>query len=190
LLAAARRGDGTALEALLLRYQSHLYRFGLRVCGNVEDAGDVAQDGLISMARSLPDFRGDSSVSTWLFTIVRRFCMKKRRRSKFAPAREESLDAAVDAVHGVADPAPSPEQAVANRELARALASAIDTLDSSQREVLILRDVEGLSAAEAASSLGISVDAVKSRLHRARVAVRQELAPLLAAERSASGARA
>ena len=89
LLAAVRQGDTAALETLLVRYQPHLCGFGLRMCGNVEDAGDVAQESLISMARSVRDFRGDSSVSSWLFTIARRFCIKKRRRSKFAP-REKS----------------------------------------------------------------------------------------------------
>jgi RNA polymerase sigma-70 factor (ECF subfamily) len=148
------------------------------MCGNVEDAGEVAQESLISMARSLPDFRGDASVSSWLYTIARRFCIKKRRRSKFAPAREESLDApGTDAARRLADPAPSPEQTAANRELATALARAIDALDPSPREVLVLRDIEGLSAPEVARILDISVEAVKSRLHRARVAVRQTLAP-------------
>ncbi|HXW08372.1 MAG TPA: sigma-70 family RNA polymerase sigma factor [Vicinamibacterales bacterium] len=180
LLAAARQGDTAALEALLLRYQPHLYRFGLRMCGNEEDAGDVAQESLISMARSLRDFRGDSSVSSWLYIIARRFCIKKRRRSKFAPAREESLDGpGIDAARHLADPAPGPEQAATNRELERALVRAIDLLEPPQREVLVLRDVEGLSAPEVAKVLGVSVDAVKSRLHRARVAVRQELAPVL-----------
>ena len=180
LLSAARQGDAAALEALLVRYQPHLYRFGLRMCGNVEDAGDVAQESLISMVRSLRDFRGDSSVSTWLYTIARRFCIKKRRRSRFAPAREESLDApGALAAHGLADPSPSPEQTAAGRELTSALTRAIDALDPAQREVLVLRDLEGLPASEAARVLGISVDAVKSRLHRARVAVRQELAPML-----------
>jgi RNA polymerase sigma-70 factor (ECF subfamily) len=180
LLTAARQGDAAALEALLVRYQPHLYRFGLRMCGNAEDAGDIAQESLISMARSLRDFRGDSSVSSWLYTIARRFCIKKRRRSKFAPEREESLDAAgTDAARRLADPAPSPEQTAANRELEIALARAIHALDPPQREVLVLRDVEGLSAPEVGKVLGISVDAVKSRLHRARVAVRQQLAPVL-----------
>lgn len=180
LLAAARQGDTAALEALLVRYQPHLYRFGLRMCGNVDDAGDVAQESLISMARSLREFRGDSSVSSWLYTIARRFCIKKRRRSRFAPAREESLDGrAADAAQHLADPAPNPEQTASNRELATALTQAIDALDASQREVLVLRDVEGLSAPEVAKVLGMSVDAVKSRLHRARVAVRQQLAPVL-----------
>jgi len=180
LLAAARRGDRAALETLLERYEPHLYRFGLRMCGNVEDASDVAQESLISMARSLRDFRGESSVSSWLYTIARRFCLKKRRRSKFAPAHEESLDGpGVDEAGHIADPAPSPEQTATNRELGRALTKAIEALDPSQREVLVLRDVEGLSAAEVAQILGTSVDAVKSRLHRARVTVRQKLAPLL-----------
>jgi RNA polymerase sigma-70 factor (ECF subfamily) len=179
LLRAARGGDSAALETLLLRYQPHLYRFGLRMCGNVEDAGDVAQESLISMARSLRDFRGEASVSSWLYTIARRFCIKKRRRSKFAPAREDSLDASATAAERLADPAPSPEQAASNQELATALTRAIDALDPAQREVLVLRDVEGLSAPEVASILGSSVDAIKSRLHRARVAVRRELAPVL-----------
>ena len=180
LLAAARQGDPTALETLLVRYQPHLYRFGLRMCGSAEDAGDVTQESLISMARSLRDFRGDSSVSSWLYTIARRFCLKKRRRSKFAPAREESLDAPeTDVASRLADPAPSPEQTATNRELAATLTRAIDALDPIYREVLVLRDLEGLSAPEVATVLNVSVDAVKSRLHRARVAVRQELAPML-----------
>ena len=180
LLTAARSGDTAALEALLVRYQPHLYRFGLRMCGNVEDAGDVAQESLISMARSLRDFRGDSSVSSWLFTIARRFCVKKRRRSKFAPAREEPLDAREsESARRLVDPSPSPEQAATNQELATALTRAIDALAAPQREVLVLRDVEGLSAPEVAKVLGISAEAVKSRLHRARVAVREELSPIL-----------
>ena len=181
LLAAARQGDTAALETLLVRYQPHLYRFGLRMCGNVEDAGDVAQESLISMARSVRGFRGDASVSSWLYTIARRFCIKKRRRSKFAPAREESLDEpTTDVARHLADPGLNPERAATNRELATALTRAIDALEPAQREVLVLRDVEGLSAPEVARILDISVDAVKSRLHRARVAIREKLAPALA----------
>lgn len=188
LLTAARRGDVAALEALLVRYQPHVYRFGLRMCGNVDDAGDVVQESLLSMARSLPAFRGDASVSTWLYTIARRACMRKRRRSKFAPAREESIDApGVDAGQLLADPAANPEQAASDRELQAALAHAIDALDPLRREVLVLRDVEGLSAPEVATVLGISVDAVKSRLHRARVAVRRQLAPLLGSPVTSGG---
>jgi RNA polymerase sigma-70 factor (ECF subfamily) len=154
------------------------------MCGNVEDAGDIAQESLISMARSLGEFRGDSSVSSWLYTIARRFCIKKRRRSKFAPSREESLHASgADAARHLPDPAPDPEQTASNRELATILTQAIDALDPRQREVLVLRDVEGFSAPEVARILGTSVDAIKSRLHRARVAVRQHLAPVVGPSR-------
>jgi RNA polymerase sigma-70 factor (ECF subfamily) len=191
LLAAVREGDAGALETLLVRYQPHLYRFGLRMCGNPEDAGDIAQESLISMARSVREFRGDSSVSSWLYTIARRFCIKKRRRRKFAPAQQQSLDGPEAAAgRHLADPAPGPEQAASNRELASALARAIDALEPPLREVLVLRDVEGLPALEVAPILGISVAAVKSRLHRARLAVRRELAPMVggAAAAPAQGA--
>ncbi len=180
LLADARTGDAAALEALLVRYQPHLYRFGLRMCRNEDDASDVAQESLMAMARSVRDFRGDAAVTTWLYTIVRRFCASKRRRGKFAPTHEESLDVPGSVVgEQLADPSPSPEKAAADGEIDAALTAAIDALDPGQREVLVLRDVEGLPAPEVASVLGISVDAVKSRLHRARVAVRQQVAPLL-----------
>lgn len=189
LLLAARQGDAAALEALLIRYQPRLYRFGLRMCGNEDEAGEVAQESLISMARSLSDFRGDASVSTWLYTIARRFCMKQRRRGKFEPEHHESLDAAGAAAHLIADPAPSPEQTASNQQLQQALTLAIGELDPAQREVLVLRDVEGLSAPEVAAILGISVDAVKSRLHRARAAVRRELSPILGRDDEDSAGR-
>lgn len=179
LMTAAREGDIEALEALLVRYQPQLYRFGLRMCGNADDAGEIAQESLIAMARSLRSFRGDASVSSWLYTITRRVCIKKRRRSKFAPAHEQSLDApGSEVAQRLTDPAPDPEHIAASREVEAALAAAIGALDQGQREVLVLRDVQGLSAPEVARVVGISVDAVKSRLHRARVAVRNQMAPM------------
>ena len=159
LLTAARLGDAAVLEALLVRYQPHLYRFGLRMCGSAEDAGDVAQESLISMARSLRDFRGESSVSSWLYTIARRFCLKKRRRSKFAPVREESLDAPDTGIaQRIADPAPSPEQTATSGELAAALTRAIDALDPIYREVLVLRHLERQPVRHQRGLPGLQVD--------------------------------
>jgi RNA polymerase sigma-70 factor (ECF subfamily) len=107
------------------------------------------------MARSIRDFRSDASVSSWLYTIARRYCIKQRRRSTFAPTREESLDTpGSDVGEHPADPRPNPEQTATNRELATALTHAIEALEPAQREVLILRDVEGLSAPEVATILG------------------------------------
>jgi RNA polymerase sigma-70 factor (ECF subfamily) len=179
LVAAAKAGDRQALEALLGRHQARVYRFGRKMCGDEEDAADVLQETLLAAARTLPDFREASSVSTWLYTIARSFCIKKRRTSKFAPAALESLDQDADAGVSVADPARSPEEAASGRQLQAALDAAIDSLDPMYREVLVLRDVEGLPAADVAEALGLTVEAVKSRLHRARMAVRERVAPVL-----------
>ena len=181
LVAAARAGDADALDALVRRHESRLYRFGLKMCGSREAAGEVVQDTLLAVVRSLAAFRGEASVSTWLYTIARRACLRQRRRSRFAPEREESLDALVEEdVVPVASPASTPEEEAGRREIAAALDAAIASLEPGQREVLLLRDVEGLSAPQVAAALGLRVEAVKSRLHRARLAVRRRLAPLLA----------
>jgi RNA polymerase sigma-70 factor (ECF subfamily) len=183
LLAAARAGDRQALEALLERHEAQVYRFGMKMCGDPEDAKDVLQDTLLAMARGVRDFRGASSISTWLYTIARRFCIKKRRRSAFAPEEERSLDAGAPAeATQLADPAHSPDDALAGKQVERALERAIDDLEPMYREVLLLRDVEGLTAAEVAEVLGVTTQAVKSRLHRARLSVRARVAPLLGIE--------
>jgi RNA polymerase sigma-70 factor (ECF subfamily) len=183
LLDAARAGDRVALERLLARHQPRVYRFGLKMCRDAEDAKDVLQETLLAVARGLKDFRGASSVSTWLYTIARSFCIKKRRRSKFAPEAEESLDAREpgEEARQLPDPARPPDESLAGRQVEAALEAAIAALEPMYREVLVLRDVEGLSAPEVAEVMGLSVEAVKSRLHRARVAVREAVAPVLGA---------
>lgn len=168
------------MEALLRRFGPQVFRFGMKMCRNREDASDVLQETLVAAARTLHRFRGASSVSTWLYTIARSFCIKKRRKSKFAPERERSLDTEVaNEARKVEASGRPPDQEVADRLVERALEDAIGALDPIHREVLVLRDVEGLSAAEVAEVLGIRVPAVKSRLHRARLAVRQHVAPVL-----------
>jgi RNA polymerase sigma-70 factor (ECF subfamily) len=180
LLEQARGGDGDALERLLERHQAQVYRFGLKMCRDPDDAKDVLQETLLAMARGVRDFRGASSISTWLYTIARSFCIKKRRTSKFAPDEERSLDSDVPAeAERLVDPAPAPDEALAGKQVEQALEQAIGALDPMYREVLLLRDVEGLTAPEVAEVLGLSTQAVKSRLHRARLAVRAHVAPLL-----------
>ena len=176
LLSSARAGDRAAIETLLERYQGRVFGFGLRMCGDSEDAKDVLQDTLLAASRTVADFRGDSSVSTWLYTIARSFCIKRRRRSKFAPAGELSLDHDAPALPSSM---PAPDELAARGEVKRALAIALEALDPASREVLILRDMEGLTAPEVATLTGLSVDAVKSRLHRARATVRARLATAL-----------
>jgi RNA polymerase sigma-70 factor (ECF subfamily) len=144
------------------------------MCRDPEDAKDVLQETLLAAARGLREFRGGSSLSTWLYTVARSFCIKKRRTSKFAPREVLSLDEP-GAVQSATSHEKGPEEAASERELAALLDEAIAGLDPANREVLVLRDVEGLTAPEVAQVLGVSVDAVKSRLHRARAEVRATL---------------
>src|SRR5690606_30364024 len=96
LLERARQGDERALEDLLVRHQAQVYRYGLSMCRDPEDAKDVLQDTLLAMARGVREFRGESSLSTWLYTVARSFCIKKRRKSKFAPDHERSLEGSAE----------------------------------------------------------------------------------------------
>jgi len=157
----------------------------MKMCGDVEDAKDIAQDTLLTLARTVRDFRGESSISTYLYTVARSFCIKKRRRSKGAPAHLESLDKVnQDSAPDATAPASTPEQLLLGREAREAVAAALDKLDPDWREVIVLRDIEGQSAAEVAEITGMSVAAVKSRLHRARTALRENLLALIGGEPS------
>ncbi len=180
LLAAARRGDRAALSELLALHQQRVFGFGVKMCGDPEDARDVAQDTLMTMARTMREFRGDSSLSTWLYTVARSFCIKKRRRTKGAPAFHEPLDHATQEL--TAEPAATPEQMLLGREARETVAAALDQLEPEAREVVVLRDIEGLTAAEVAQVTGTSVAAVKSRLHRARAALRERLLAVVGGE--------
>ena len=180
LLAALKRGDDSAIEELLRRYQSRIYRYGMKMCRDPEDAKDVLQDTMLTMSQSLRNFRGASSLTTWLYAIARSFCIKKRRKSKFAPTEEISLSGMDSDRSGpVSAASAQPDHIVSAKELGNYLNKAVQSLEPMYRDVLLLRDGEGLSAAEVAEVLGVRVDAVKSRLHRARLAVREQMAPLL-----------
>lgn len=174
LLTAARSGDREALERLLVLEEPRLYAFGLRMCGDPEDARDVMQDTMLAIAKHIGGFRGESSLSTWIFQLARSACIKHRRRPVGAPGAHETVPHE-DAV-GVADTGADPERLALSRELAERLDAALQSLSPASREVLVLRDVEGLSAPEVADVLGVTVDAVKSRLHRARKALEEALA--------------
>jgi len=177
LLQAARGGDREALATLLGKHQQRVFGFGMKMCGDPEDAKDVAQDTLLAAVRSLRDFRGDASISTWLYTVARSFCIKKRRRTKGAPARHDPLDRAV--AEKAFEPELGPEQLLLGREAREIVAAALDDMEPEAREIVLLRDIEGLSAPEVAKVTGLSVSAVKSRLHRARLSLRERLRPVV-----------
>jgi RNA polymerase sigma-70 factor (ECF subfamily) len=168
LLDAAQRGDRAALEALLARHRKTVFRYGLRYCGSTENTEDAVQETLWAAAKAIGSFRRAAAVTTWLFTIVRNKC----HRLLFHKHDEADL---ADLLPHVPDPGRTPEDDLATRQIQHLLAVALARLEPSHREVILLRDVEGLTAPEAADRLGLTVQALKSRLHRAREQLRQEV---------------
>lgn len=170
-------------EAFDKLYREHVdlvYRYAHRLCGEPESAKDLVQETFLNAYRGLKDFRGDSRISTWLYTIASRACLRMRRKRKGAPERELSLEEFVPTSEGefrlqIAVDGLTPEQALENKELREALEQAINKLPKKYRMALVLRDMEGLSAGEAGAIMGLTERAVKSRLHRARLFVRREL---------------
>lgn len=183
LVEQARRGDAGALEALLESVAPSIHRFGLRMCKNVHDAEDVLQDTLLSIVQNLGQFEGRSSLSSWAFTLARSACTRRRRGLKNRPPVDP------DAAPERPDERPSPEARAEERELSEALSRALDTLPEDYREVIVLRDMEGLPAQDAAAAVGVSLDALKSRLHRARSALRSALQPVFEAAAPPPSAR-
>lgn len=181
LVVGAKAGDRQAMEDLLAAVAPQVERFGRRLCGAASpDVDDALQDALLAIATHLPSFEGRSSFSSWVFTLVRSACHRRRRGLAARPHD------AIDDSH--VDPAASPEASAAAAERLRLIERALDALPEEHREVLALRDVEGLTAEEAADVLGIGVPALKSRLHRARHSLRAALAPVLAPSSVAPGA--
>jgi RNA polymerase sigma-70 factor (ECF subfamily) len=168
LLDAAQRGDRKALEALLSLHRKTVFRYGLRYCGSTENTEDAVQETLWAAAKAIGNFRRAAAVTTWLFTIVRNKC----HRLMFHKHDEEDL---ADLLPRMADPSRSPEDDLATRQVQHILAEALARLEPNHREVILLRDVEGLTAPEAADQLGLTVQALKSRLHRAREQLREEV---------------
>lgn len=173
LVRLAKSGDSEALEKLLASIAPSIQRFGMRMCQNDHDSEDVLQDTLMTILRHLPEFEGRSSFTSWVFALTRSACTRRRRGLKNKPGLE--LDEVID----VDASGQTPEQGAGDREMSRILEQALAQLPDEYREVILLRDVESLTAPEAAEALGISVDALKSRLHRARQALRNTLRPVL-----------
>jgi len=167
-LAAAQSGNVAALTRLIRARQNGVYRYGLQVCRTTEDAEDALQEAVWAATKAIRSFRGTASALTsWLFTIIRRECYRLSDRRREIPQPSDVL-----AEHGVEV---NLDDALTTRRRAEALASALIALDPISREVILLRDIEELSAPEAAAQLGITVSALKSRLHRARVSLRDRM---------------
>ncbi len=178
LVEAAKAGDISAFEELVKRYDRNVFRIAQHITQNREDAEDVVQEAFLKAYGNLGQFQGQSKFYTWLVRIaVNEALMKLRRRR---PERTVSLDQDVETGEDsipreVADWSPNPEQQYGQAELRDILTKTIQGLPSSFRTVFVLRDVEGLSTEETAEALDLSIPAVKSRLLRARLQLRDRL---------------
>lgn len=177
LLSAARNGSTAAFEKLVERYERRIFRLAQNITHHREDAEDVMQNAFVQAYRNLPQFREESRFYTWLVRItVNEALMKIRRRRP----NEVSIDAGIESEDVVMprelqDWGPNPEQRCSQRELQRILATTISELEPGYRSVFQLRDVEGLSTEETAEALDLSISAVKTRLRRARLQLRNSL---------------
>jgi RNA polymerase sigma-70 factor (ECF subfamily) len=177
LVAAAKSGDISAFETLVSRYERKIFRLAQNITQNREDAEDVMQESFLKSYQHLGEFQGNSRFYTWLVRIaVNQALMKLRKRRPNQVSLDEEIDTGEDTMpREVEDWGPSPEDRYEQSELGQILSSTIAELDPPFRIVFQLRDIEELSTEETAEALGLSIPAVKSRLLRARLKLRQKL---------------
>jgi RNA polymerase sigma-70 factor (ECF subfamily) len=180
LIKAIQSGRKDMFADLVQRYERSLYSFGMKMCAEPRDAEDVVQDTFLNVYRYLDKFRYETKFKNWLYRIATSTCIKKRRKSKFAPERELSLDEFLPQDEAMVDQqipawATMPLDQVLNEELSRTLKQAIVEVPEKYRVVLVLRDIEGFSTEESAQILNITVANLKVRLHRARLYLREKL---------------
>lgn len=179
LLEKAQEGDRSALSELVKSYEQTVYNFAFKLCRNRERAENTMQETFLSMVKNLKQFDGKSKLSTWLYTIVSNHClMLARSRKKYDYASFEDEDVLIDE-KSIADWSVTPDKMAENNELRDLLDRSIQKLPPDYRVVFVLRDVEGLSTEETGRITDLSVAAVKSRLHRARAFLRNELNSVL-----------
>ena len=175
LVRAAQRGDDSAFEELVRTYEKRVYHLALRMCGNVDDAYEVAQEAFLSAWKGMRFFRGDSSFSTWLYRLTSNAAIDFLRRQRRQGGSDGvSLDDENTFLE-VADPAPSPHQQAERLELRDALARGLGALSPEHRQVLLLRELQGLTYEEIAAALELDLGTVKSRIARARDKLRKYL---------------
>lgn len=175
LITASSQGDRDAFGELVRRYQTKALALSNHLCGNPDDGADAAQEAFFSAWRGLPNFRGDANFSTWLYRLVSNASMDLLRRRKRQDAHAgPSLDDD-ELCFDAPDPSPAPEDLAERRETRRELRDALQALSPERRQILILREIHQLSYEEIAQTLSIDVGTVKSRIHRAREALRKIL---------------
>ena len=178
LVAQSRRGDTVAFGELVRRYEAKIFRLAQHVTQNREDAEDVLQETFMKAYEHLDQFQGNSKFYTWIVRIaVNQALMKlRRRKTDKSVSLDETIDTGEDTiVREIAAWDEDPEQRFSREELGGILDTAVDSLEPPYRSVFVLRDIEELSTEETADALGLSIPAVKSRLLRARLQLREKL---------------
>ena len=176
-------GEPEAFDRFVEHFRPRIFHYTWLMCGQREDAEEVAQETLLKAFENFDRLQDAGRVRPWVFRIARNTCLMKRRKSVFAPRAELSLDEFLPALEHenghlkleIADWSAVPDRQMLRSELKRALDQAIDALPENYRATLLLRDVEELSTAETAQILDLTEDVVRTRLHRARLAIRQRL---------------
>lgn len=174
-----QQGDEAALDQALALLQNTVFSFSMRVCGQRQDAEDTMQEVLLKSVPQLPKFDSPKALLVWLYKVAKNRCLMSRRKSKFAPAHELSLEQLMpdrkELEQFSADGRINPEEFAIRSQQASRLRDAIQRLPPPYRVVLVLRDMEGLTDEEAAEITGLRAGTVRVRLHRARLFVRKEL---------------
>ena len=180
LVRAINGGRQDLFYELVNRYEKSLYNFGLRMCDNPSDAEDMVQDTFLNVFKYLEGFRHETKFRNWLYRVATSACLKKKRRSKYAPDRELALDEFLPADESAVSMdlprwASQPLDQVLDGELAGVIRQALLDLPEKYRLVVVLRDVEGFTTQETAEILDLTPTNIKVRLHRARLFLREAL---------------
>ncbi|KAF0195088.1 MAG: RNA polymerase sigma-70 factor ECF subfamily [Bacillota bacterium] len=181
LISKCKQGDTDAFGQLVDKYQQRVYNITFRMTNNHEDALDLAQESFLRVYRALASFKGESAFSTWIFRIASNVCLDKLRQKKRQPHIVLSMDSLMAGEEGdypieiSAGEASNPEQHLLQGEMRREIRQALNAVSDEHRLVLVLRDIEGYSYEEIADMVGANIGTIKSRLNRARLALREVL---------------
>ena len=173
LVRAAAKGNTLAFEELVRLHEKKVYALALRMCGNSEDAADAAQEAFLSAWKGLPSFRGEAGFSTWLYRLASNAAIDQLRKGK-RQREEASLDDG-ELPLDVPDRQPGPQEAAESTELQKAVADGLGELSEDHRQILLMREYQELSYDEIAQALDVDLGTVKSRISRARRALRKIL---------------
>lgn len=181
LIERSKEGDRRAFDALVRMHEKRVYNLAYRLSGNYDEAGDITVEAFLRVYQAIINFRGDANFSTWLYRIVTNVYLDRRKRQKNRQtlSLEEYVELEESQVtRQIEDPSPGPEALVEAQQRQELLQKAIESLPEYQRAMIVLYHVDGLSYEEIAEVLSLPIGTVKSRLNRARLALREKLEPI------------